>query len=92
MWQWVARINIQQISYILQTNMHSPFGLMLLCLGNVSIIYSTVCTSSFFALSAASASSCREMTCYNEKWANLDLEVKEHIDSTEISRFKHLWK
>ena len=28
MWQWVARGNIQQISYIPKTEQHSPFGLM----------------------------------------------------------------
>ena len=42
MWQWVARGNIQQISYIPQTEQHLPFGLMLLCLGNVitmTIVY-----------------------------------------------------
>ena len=38
MWQWVARGNIQQISYIPQTEQHSPFELMLLHLGNVTII------------------------------------------------------
>ena len=36
MGQWVARGNIQQISYIPQTEQHSPFGLMLLRLGNVT--------------------------------------------------------
>ena len=35
----VARGNVQQISYIPQTEQHSPFGLMLLRLGNVTIIY-----------------------------------------------------
>ena len=39
MWHWVARGNVQQISYIPQTEQHSPFRLMLLRLGNVSIIY-----------------------------------------------------
>ena len=43
MWQWVARGNIQQISYIPQTEQHSPFGLMLLCLGNVTIMCMYVC-------------------------------------------------
>ena len=43
MWQWVARGNIQQISYIPQTEQHSPFGLMLLHLGNVTIMYVYVC-------------------------------------------------
>ena len=38
MWQWVARDNSQQISYIPQTAQHSPFGLMLLRLGNVTIM------------------------------------------------------
>ena len=38
MWQWVARDNIQQISYIPQTEQPSPFGLMLLRLGNVTTI------------------------------------------------------
>ena len=33
--QWVARSNIQQTSYISQTEQHSPLGLMLLRLGNV---------------------------------------------------------
>ena len=42
MWQWVARGNIQQMSYIPQTEQHSLFGLMLLCLGNVTIIYKAV--------------------------------------------------
>ena len=45
----VARGNIQQISYIPQTEQHSPFGLMLLCLGNVTIMHAcmyacSVCT------------------------------------------------
>ena len=43
MWQWVARGNIQQISYIPQTEQHSPFGLMLLRLGNVTVICMYVC-------------------------------------------------
>ena len=47
MWQGVARGNIQQISYIPQTEQHSPFGPMLLCLGNVTImcvcVYVCVC-------------------------------------------------
>ena len=43
MWYWVARGNIQQISYIPQTEQHSPFGLMLLCLGNVTTMCMTVC-------------------------------------------------
>ena len=34
-----ARGNIQQISYIPQTEQHSPFGPMLLHLGNVTTIY-----------------------------------------------------
>ena len=38
MWQGVARGNIQQMSYIPQTEQHSPFGLMLLHLGNVTIM------------------------------------------------------
>ena len=38
MWQWVARGNIQQISYIPQTKHHSSFGLMLLCLGKVTVL------------------------------------------------------
>ena len=37
MWQCVARENIQQISYIPQTEQHSPFRLVLLYLGNVTI-------------------------------------------------------
>ena len=43
MWYWVTRSNIQQISYIPQTEQHSPFGLMLLCLGNVTIMCMCVC-------------------------------------------------
>ena len=43
MWQWVARGNIQQISYISQMEQHSPFGLMLLCLGNVTTMCVCVC-------------------------------------------------
>ena len=43
MWQWVARGTIQQISYIPQTEQHSPFGLMLLRLGNATIICMYVC-------------------------------------------------
>ena len=43
MWQWVARGNIHQISYISQTEQHSPFGLMLLHLGNVTTYYLYVC-------------------------------------------------
>ena len=35
---WVARGNIQQNSYIPQTEQHSPFGVMLLRLGNVTIV------------------------------------------------------
>ena len=49
MWYLVTRGNIQQISYIPQTEQHShlPFGLMLLCLGNVTIMCacSHVCVS-----------------------------------------------
>ena len=37
-WYWVARGNIQQISYIPQTKQHSPFGLMLLRLGNIQLL------------------------------------------------------
>ena len=36
-WRWVARGNIQQFSYISHTEQHSPFGLMLLRLRNVTI-------------------------------------------------------
>ena len=43
MWQWVARGNIQQISYIPQTEQHLPFGLMLFCLGNVTTMCVCVC-------------------------------------------------
>ena len=43
MWQWVARGNIQQISYILQTEQHEPEGRMLLCLGNVPTMCVYVC-------------------------------------------------
>ena len=43
MWHWVARGNIQQISYIPQTEQHSPFGLMLLHLWNVTIMCVYVC-------------------------------------------------
>ena len=39
-WQWVARSNIQQISYIPQTEQHLPFTVMLLCLGNVTTVVS----------------------------------------------------
>jgi len=42
-WHLVARGNIQQISYIRKTEQHSPFGLMLLRLGNVTIICVYVC-------------------------------------------------
>ena len=45
MWQWVARGNIQQISYIPQTEQHSPFGLMLLRLGNVTTMCVCVCVA-----------------------------------------------
>ena len=38
MWHGVPRDNIQQNSYIPQTEQHLPFGLMLLLLGNVTII------------------------------------------------------
>ena len=41
-WQWVARGNIQEISYIPQTEEHLPFGLML-CLGNVTTVCVCVC-------------------------------------------------
>ena len=43
MWQWVARGNIQQISYIPQMEQHLPFGLMLLRLGNVITICKYAC-------------------------------------------------
>ena len=43
MWHLVTRGNIQQISYIPQTEQHSPFGLMLLHLGNVTIMCMYVC-------------------------------------------------
>ena len=43
MWQWVARGNIQQISYIPQTEQRLPFGLMLLRLGNVTTICMREC-------------------------------------------------
>ena len=43
MWYWVARGNIQQISYIPQTEQHLPFGLMLLRLGNLTIMCMCVC-------------------------------------------------
>ena len=43
MWYWVARGNFQQISYISQTEQHSPFRLMLLRLGNVTIMCACVC-------------------------------------------------
>ena len=45
MWQWAARGNIQQISYIPQMEEHSPFRLMLLCLGNVTIMFVCVCVA-----------------------------------------------
>ena len=54
---WVARGNIQQISYIPQTEQHSPFGLMLLGLVNVTIIYYVIkcyCEMAVYALSRAS--------------------------------------
>ena len=38
MWHLVTRGNIQQISYIPQTEQHLPIGLMLLRLGNVTIM------------------------------------------------------
>ena len=40
---WVARGNIQQISYIPQTEQHSSLGLMLLRLGNVTTMCMCVC-------------------------------------------------
>ena len=40
---FVTRGNIQQINYIPQIEQHSPFGLMLLCLGNVTIMCVCVC-------------------------------------------------
>ena len=43
MWYLVTRGNIQQVSYIPQTEQHSPFGLMLLRLGNVTIVCVCVC-------------------------------------------------
>ena len=43
-WNSVTRGNIQQISYIPQTEQHSPFGLMLLRLGNVTIFLLFVVT------------------------------------------------
>ena len=52
-WQWVARGNIQQISYILQTEQHSPFGLMLLCLENVTIVCVCVCVAGKFQITHA---------------------------------------
>ena len=39
-WEWVARGNIQQIGCIPQTEQHLPFGLILLCLGNVPYVQS----------------------------------------------------
>ena len=39
MWHLVTRGNIQQITYIPQTEQHSPFRLMLLRLGNVTIMH-----------------------------------------------------
>ena len=39
MWQWAAKGNIQQHSYIPQAEQHLPFVLMLLCLENVTIMY-----------------------------------------------------
>ena len=44
-WHLVTRGNIQQISYIPQTEQHSPFRLMLLRLGNVTIIVTIICNS-----------------------------------------------
>ena len=46
MWHLVTRGNIQQISYISQTEQHSTFGLILLCLGNVTIMCVHVCALS----------------------------------------------
>ena len=49
----VASGNIQQISYIPQTEQHSPFRLMLLLLGNVTIIYfivDRICTNGIVAI------------------------------------------
>ena len=43
MWHLVVKGNIQQISYIPQTEQHSPFGLVLLRLGNVTIVCVCVC-------------------------------------------------
>jgi len=42
-WHLVVKGNIQQISYIPQTEQHSPFGLMLLRLGNGTIVCVCVC-------------------------------------------------
>ena len=42
-WHLVTRGNIQQISYIPLTEQHLPFGLMLLRLGNVTIMCVCVC-------------------------------------------------
>ena len=49
MWQWVARGSIQQIKYIPQTEQHLPFRLMLLRLGNATII---CCTRQYHILLA----------------------------------------
>ena len=38
-WQWAAKGNIQQHSYIPQAEQHLPFVLMLLCLENVANYY-----------------------------------------------------
>ena len=65
MWQWVARGNIQQISYIPQTEQHSPFGLMLLHLGNVTIMCVCVLVETlvlWLCCRHTSDSSCRLLT------------------------------
>ena len=45
-----GRGNIQQISYIPQTEQHSPFGLMLLCLENVTIVYITTLSLKYITI------------------------------------------
>ena len=62
MWNSVTRGNIQPISYIPQTEQHSPFELMLLHLGNVTIVcvcgvWCVVCTCAV----------CELMACFMNK-------------------------
>ena len=47
MWQWFARGNIQQISYIPLMKQYLPFGLILLHLGNITTKQSTEMVETF---------------------------------------------